>query len=95
MSETKPIKTVGKRGKDILPRKKRNDSSVNTAIPDDIRQKIICHDMMVRRLGKLNNPNDPIEVNNRVEAYLTLCMQNVVSPTVDSMDMDGAEDGSY
>ena len=79
--EIKPIRTVGKRGKDKQPRKYRNDT-IQTAVSDDVRSKIICHDMMVRRLGKLHNPNDITEVEQRIETYLTLCMNNSVSPTV-------------
>jgi len=83
MSESqKTIKTVGKRGKDKQPRKCRTDSSIQTVIPDDIKQKIIYHDIMVRRLGRLSDPNDIVEVDNRIEQYLTLCMQNMVSPTI-------------
>lgn len=83
MSEaTQPIRTVGKRGNDITPRKKRTDSSIQTTIPDDSKVKIICHDMMVRKLGKLSDPNNLTEVENRIDQYLTLCMQNVVCPTV-------------
>ena len=80
----KPTVTLGrpKGRQDKLPRKKRNDSSINTAIPDDSRQRIICHDIMVRKLGKLSDPNDYTEVNNRIDAYLDLCVQNIVAPTV-------------
>lgn len=77
-----PINMVGKRGKDKTPRKKRTDSSIQTAVPDDTRQKIICHDIMVRRIGKLSDPNNLDEVNYHIDQYLDLCMNNLVSPTV-------------
>ena len=77
-----PIKTVGKRGKDKTPRKKRTDNSIQSVVPDDTKRKIICHDIMVRRLGRLPDMNDIISVDNRIDTYLTLCVNNAVSPTV-------------
>lgn len=82
-----PIKTVGRRkgSKDIVPRKKRTDSSIQDVIPDDTKQKIICHDIMVRKLGKISDPNNLDEIDNRIDQYLSLCIDNAVSPTVSGL----------
>lgn len=83
MSEQqKQIRTVGKRGKDKQPRKRRIDNSIQTIASDDTKRKIIFHDITVRKLGKVSDINNPVEVNDRIETYLSICMNNSVAPTV-------------
>ena len=77
-----PIRTVGKRGKDRTPRKKRTDSSIQTVISDDSKVKILRHDIMVRKLGRITDPNNLTEIENRIDQYLDLCINNCVSPTI-------------
>ena len=76
-----PISTVGKRGKDKQPRKKRNDTSPNTALSADERMNILQHNMQLYHLGKIN-PNDPEQLTNRVADYFTICTANQIVPSV-------------
>lgn len=83
MSEnTLPTRTVGERGKDKHPRKKRNDSSINTLFDDNTRQKIVSHDLQVMQLGKLKDVNNVEELTERITTYFRICVQNAVCPTV-------------
>ena len=78
----KPTRTVGKRGKDKQPRKLRNDTSPNTALPDNERMRIMKHNMQLYSLGRISDPNNPEILNTRVCDYFTICTQNEMIPSV-------------
>ena len=76
-----PIKTVGKRGKDKVPRKKRNDSSINTGLSSDERMNILQHNIKIAKLPRIN-PNDPEALAQRIEEYFTVCANDSLCPAV-------------
>lgn len=83
MSEaTQPIRTVGKRGKDKQPRKKRNDLP-SVALSTDERMNILKHNLQIAGLPKIN-PNDPEQLTDRVTRYFEICAENNLSPAVAS-----------
>ena len=82
MSETViPIRTVGKRGKDKHPRKKRQDINPNTAVPVDDRMRILKHNLQLYGLTKIN-PNNPDELQTRINLYFSICADNEIVPSV-------------
>lgn len=83
MSElSMPIKTVGKRGKDKAPRKRRNDLP-STALSSDERMNILKHNLQIAALPKID-PNDPEQLTARVMQYFDICTDNNLSPAVAS-----------
>lgn len=80
---SKQVRTVGrpKGAKDKKPRKIRYDNS-QTMIPADDRQRIAMHNLELFNLGTLNDKNDEVEVQERIERYFRICAKNAVMPTV-------------
>lgn len=84
MSEIdKPIKTVGKRGKDKHPRKKRIDH----ILPDnsDDNSRMMIYHMKLLSLGNLVDKNNPEEVTNRIMDYFSICGEMGFRPAVASL----------
>ena len=75
-SGAKQVRKQGQRGKDKVPRKKRNDSN-QLAFPADDRSRILAHNLNVMKLGRIKNRDDVEEVRSRISFY-----QYEVLPTV-------------
>ena len=76
-----------KGSKDITPRKTRSD--IDTIVknfgrdnqdPGD-NSRYLAHAMTVRSFPKIDI-SDPVQVENRINEYLVLCMENDMKPTV-------------
>ncbi len=76
-----------KGSKDLVPRKTRSDidhlgrpfGSVDAEAGDNSRY--LAHALTVRNLPKIDI-SDPVQVENRINEYLVLCMENDMKPTV-------------
>ena len=73
----KPIRTVGKRGKEKHPRKPRSDSP---SLADN-RMSILKHNLQLYNLPKIN-PNDPEQIRERINIYFAICEQSDLSPSL-------------
>lgn len=76
-----------KGSKDLVPRKTRVDIdtvtknlNLDNADPGD-NARYLAHALMVRQLPKIDI-SDPVQVENRINEYLILCMENDMKPTV-------------
>ena len=68
--------------KDVSPRKKRVDFNVNAQVPADEKQAIVQYNAALFSLGKMNDPNDIDEVNERLQTYFDLSVKYAQVPTV-------------
>lgn len=83
------LKTGGNHGmhrtkgaKDKVPRKKRMDGNINAQVPADEKQAIVAYNAQLFRLGKMKDPNDLEEVQERIETYFALSEHYAQVPTV-------------
>lgn len=85
MSESlKPIRTVGKRGKDKQPRKKRTDKAMpSQGTPENAA--MMAYHLALYKLGNLKDKNNPEEVANRIMDYFVICGEHGFRPAVASL----------
>ena len=73
---------IGKRGKDKQQRKQRVDRNANTEQGENT--KYLQHDLKLFNLPPIDL-NNPEEVKDRVNYYLSVCAQDDMKPTVASL----------
>ena len=78
-----PVRTVGKRGKDKQPRKKRSDH-ILPDIPAENTRMMNYH-LQLLQLGSLQDKNNPDEVHQRIMDYFAICGQCGFRPAVASL----------
>lgn len=84
MSESvKPIKTVGKRGKDKQPRKQRKDCTPTQSNAENTL--MMKYHLELMSLGNLTDKNNPEEVASRIMDYFTICANHGFRPAVASL----------
>lgn len=81
MSEAVSVTKPKGRGKDLKPRKKRTDCSVNVSMPPDDKMKILAHNLELMQLGRVDKTS-PEAIRERTRLYFEICSKNIMLPTV-------------
>ena len=56
--------------------------NIQSCVPDDVKQKILSFNMILYKLPKITDRNDPTQIQTRTDQYFSLCIEHAITPTV-------------